>query len=327
MGSGPRWAQITLLGASITALALSVSPAAAKKPPRHTAAKPDLTAKADIAGDPYLFYGQTRSTITITDTVVNHGTGRAGPSLTRVLLEHDGKYRLLADRAVPAIGPGRTDSGEDTVVHANHLPLGAYKVVVCADAKSQEAESDEANNCVKLTNPRYFFVAAASWQGSLSGSLTAVGDGELTERWSSNDASLDFDQYEHGGIFTYLFNGSVTWTDSGIDSAGCTISGAGEDTFHGSTANGQLTVDYLKGDYITGGISEEGGAYYPLTYRGCPDPTSGAAIGPLQRVFWEPEPLGAPIRLPFGSTTLPGSPSSVFQAAWTWNLQRKAPSG
>lgn len=327
MGSGPRWAQIAFLGATFAALALSATPAAAKKPPRRSAAKPDLTPKAEISGDPYLFYGQTHSTITVTDTVVNRGTGRAGPSLTRVFLEHDGKHRLLADRAVPALGPGKTDSGEDTVVRANHFPLGAYKVVVCADAKSQEAESDEGNNCVKLTNPRNLFVAAAGWQGSMSGSQTTVGDGELTERWSSSNASLDFDQYEHGGIFTYLFSGSVVWTDSGIDSAGCSISGAGEDSFHDSAANGQLTVDYLKGEYTTGGIGEEKGPYFDLTYHDCPPdrtPPAPSPIGPLQRVFWEPSPLGNPIGLPFGSKSLPGSPASLFNAAWTWNLQLKA---
>jgi CARDB len=316
--------RLVLTAVLVGALTLIAAPAQARKPPRHPPGKPDLTAKAVVAGDPYLFYGQTHPTVTITDTVVNRGSGRAGPSLTRVLLEHDGKKWVLADRAVPALGPGRSDSGEDIVVPNTRFPLGAYKLFVCADAKHQEAESDE-NNCVKLSTPRYFFVAAASWKGSLSGTFTAVGDGELTERWSSSDASLDFDQYEHGGIFTYLFNGSVTWTDSGQDSSGCQISGAGEDTFHGDAANGQLTVDYLKGEYTTTGFSEEDGAFYDFTYHDCPfltNPPSGT--GPLQRVFWEPEPLGAPIQLPFGSTTLPGSPSKVFTGSWTWNLARTA---
>jgi hypothetical protein len=319
--------RLVLPAVLVAALALIAAPALARKPLRRPPRKPDLAAKAEVAGDPYLLYGQVHPTVTITDTVVNRGSGRAGPTLTRVFIEHDGKTWLLADRAVPALGPGRSSTGEDHVVRPNHFPLGAYKIVVCADAKRQEDESDE-DNCVKLSTPRYFFVAAASWKGSLSGSFTAVGDGELTERWSSTDTSLDFDQYEHGGIFTYLFNGSVTWTDSGHDSSGCQISGAGEDTFHGSAANGQLTVDYLKGDYTTAGFSEESGAFYDLTYHDCPFLTNPpSATAPLQRVFWEPSPLGTPIRLPFGSRMLAGSPSSVFTGTWTWNLTRTAASG
>jgi CARDB len=319
--------RLVLPAVLLAALALIAAPALARKPPRRPPGKPDLTATAKVDGDPYLFYGQVHPTVTITDTVVNHGSGRAGPTLTRVLIEFNGKRWVLADRAVPALAPGKKSTGEDNLVTDTRFPLGPYRIFVCADAKRQEAESDE-DNCVKLSNPRWFFIAAASWKGSLSGSFTAVGDGELTERWSSTDASLDFDQYEQGGIFTYLFNGSVTWTDSGQDSSGCLISGAGEDTFHGNAENGQLNIDYLHGEYMTTGFSEEDGAFYDLTYHDCPfltNPPSGT--GPFQRVFWEPEPLGAPIPLPFGSTTLPGSPSHVFSGAWTWNLTRAAASG
>ncbi|MBS1845601.1 MAG: hypothetical protein JST53_14385 [Actinobacteria bacterium] len=319
--------RVAVVAALAGALALTATPALARKPPRRQAPRPNLTVTAEVEGDPFLFYGQAPQKLTITDTVSNQGAGRAGPTLTKVYLEHDHKLWVLGDRAVAALGAGKTDTGNDTL-HIDRFPLGAYKLIICTDAKKQESETDESDNCVKLSDPRWFFVAAPRWGGSMSGTQTTVGNGELTERWNSTNASLDFDQYEHGGVFTYLFSGSVIWSDSGTDAAGCSISGSGEDSFKDDAANGQLTVNYLKGDYTTTGLSEESGVTFPLSIHDCPSGHSpaGTSTGPFQRVFWEPSPLGTPVPLPFGSTSLPGSPSSLFNVAWTWNLKLKAPS-
>jgi len=78
--------------------------------------------------------------------IKNIGTLEAGASKVRLLL--DGT--LLADKDVPAIGPG----GNVTVTHATTVPPGTHKVRALADfgAPGAVKESNESNNALEASN-------------------------------------------------------------------------------------------------------------------------------------------------------------------------------
>ncbi len=230
--------------------------------------------------------------------------------------------RVLA-AALGLLGPRMSHHGDGSSVGQVNAPLGAFTVEVCVDAKNQVRESNEANNCTTLPTPRSFFVAAETWFGAISGTTPSSPGGTDHESWISNDASLDFDQYDGGGRFSYLFNGTVTWIDDGTSSGtDCTVSGGGSKTYHDDASIGGLTVDYLHGVYLTGGLTEQvDGRFYKIT-TSCPLGGGGTSMGPLEQDFWDPSPNDLPIHLPFGATELPGSPSeTVDEATWTWDLK------
>jgi hypothetical protein len=323
-----RFVAPLLVAALAVAPALGAAPAVASKPakaPKPKSAR--LSAKVLIPGDPYLFFEDTGAGTQVIDTTVNHGPGRAGPSVTKVYLQHGKRRFLLAERTVGSIGPHEGDQGDDEVVSGNHYPLGAYELVVCVGSHGASAKQSEPN-CDPVKAPSHFYIAAASWKGTMYGTQTAVGDGELTEHFGSPDAGLDFDQYEGGGLFTYVFTGSVIWEDNGFDSSGCKITGSGEESFSHDASLGQLNVDYRKGEFF-GGLTYTGPARYPLVFSQCPegDPPPGPASGPLEHVFFEPTLLSGPDKLPWGSTSLPGSPLTVYTTTWKWQLERKGPNG
>jgi hypothetical protein len=319
VGSGgrPRHGAGGLALAALIGFALAAPPALGIG---STARKhePDLVvAGAELKGEPYAFADE-RGAITVEDITKNVGSVRAGPSLTRVYLVHGAKRWLLTQRAVPALGPGREDRDEgSSPIYAPHAyPIGEYTLRICADAKNHVNESDELNNCGRL-RPRRFFIAARSWSGSLGGIET----GGLTDRWQSTNAQLNFDQYESGGVFSYLFSGAVTWTISGTTASGCTVSGTGTKSYESDASIGALKVDYLNANY-TGGLQETGGPFFQVSFSNCPDggtpPPPEAA--PYEPDFWQTS-FGSTIPLPFGTAALPGSPIQFAGATWHWSLQ------
>jgi hypothetical protein len=316
-GSPRQRAGAALALAALIGLTLAASPAVAKKakPLEH---EPDLVVTgAGLRGEPYAFRDE-KGNITVEDVTKNTGSGRAGPSLTRVYLVHGRKQWLLTERAVPALGPGKEDrdEGSSRVFAPHEHPIGEYTLRICADAKNHVDESDELNNCKRM-QPRHFFIAARAWVGSLGGIETAS---TITDRWQSTNAELLFDQYDGGGVFSYLFTGAVTWTISGTVANGCAISGMGTKSYDNDASIGALRVDYLNANY-TGDFQETGGPFFQVTFSNCPDgatpPPPEAA--PYEPDFWLPSPAST-VPLPFGSTALPGSPSQ-FGGTWTWDLQ------
>jgi hypothetical protein len=287
---------------------LGTAPALAKKP------KPNLTVTAaELKGNPYAFWRE-KGTITVEDITKNTGSARAGPTLTRVYLVHGKHQWMLAQRPVPALGPGkehRDESSSDPFA-AHDYPIGAYTLRICADAKHQVNESSE-HNCKRISHPRHFFVIARGWKGSLGGVETR----SLTDRWQSPNAQFTFDQYEGGGIVSYLFSGAVTWTDSGTDAEGCTVSGTGTRTYNEDASIGALSVGYLNEAY-SGGLQDTSGPPFQATFSNCQHPPPPQP-GDYEPAFWLPTVSGK-IPLPFGSTSLPGSPFQGSGATWSWNL-------
>ena len=89
--------------------------------------------------------------INVTSTIKNVGTGSADPSTTRYYLVPSGgtgKIDLKGKPPVPALDPGDTFTGRDTVkVRAETAP-GDYFLQACADTLKVLAEKDENNNCL-----------------------------------------------------------------------------------------------------------------------------------------------------------------------------------
>jgi hypothetical protein len=292
------------------AVFLGADRALAKKPRRK--ANLAVTA-AELKGNPYGFW-EEKGTITVEDITKNTGARRAGPSITRVYLVHGGHHYRLADRPVPALRPGkehRDESSSDPFA-THDYPIGAYRLMICADAKHQVNESSE-HNC-KWMQPRHFFVIPRAWTGSLGGVETR----SITDRWSSPDAQFTFDQYEGGGIVSYVFSGAVTWTNSGTDAEGCTISGSGTRNYSDDASIGALSVDYLNGTY-SGGLQDTSGPPFQVAFSNCrfpPPPQPGV----YEPAFWLPSVSGN-VSLAFGSTSLPGSPFQMAGATYNWNLR------
>jgi subtilase family serine protease len=91
----------------------------------------------------------------VTDTVINQGAGSAGASMTQYYLSTDmtkssGDKLLTGLRSVPALGPGVSSTGTQTVTVPTSTTLGTYYLLACADDPlgGSVAESNQTNNCL-----------------------------------------------------------------------------------------------------------------------------------------------------------------------------------
>jgi hypothetical protein len=89
---------------------------------------------------------------TVSDTVVNYGSGPAMPSSARYYVSADalrdeGDRRLAGVREVPALAPGGVSSGSVVAGVPSDLAVGEYYLLACADDLDTVAEIDESNNC------------------------------------------------------------------------------------------------------------------------------------------------------------------------------------
>ena len=307
----------------VVALAATAPAALAQKHP--AAPRPDLTiedaAITHPAGEqPFVFQNQRNPKISISDRNVNVGRGRAGRSVTKVYLEHGGKRWLLAKRKVGPIAPGAQDFGHDVLVDTMNFPLGAYTAEICADANHANRESTRKPQCARA-GALDFIVAAARWTGSVSGEYDpALGN---VEKWTSSNAELAFSSDEAGGIFEYAFLGTVTWTSSGTDDDGCVWSGSGSQTFTTEDQPiGSFSVDYKHEEYS--GSFALGKQIYQANVA-CPGGGDSMAAAPEAPGIIA-SGLGGPAPLPFGSTSLPGSPThGLLGTTFNWNLRPAAP--
>jgi subtilase family serine protease len=97
--------------------------------------------------------GTVGQKVTLTDTVVNQGSGPAGASSTRYYLSPDavwsaGDVLLTGTRAVVALAPGGMSTGSKPVTVPAATPSGTYYMLACADDLKKVTETDEGNNCV-----------------------------------------------------------------------------------------------------------------------------------------------------------------------------------
>lgn len=108
------------------------------------------TALSDPAGP--VVAGNSASTFTMTDTVVNLGQLAAPATVSRYYLSGDAfksgdDVRVSATRAVPALDPGASSAGMVTLTAPAGCAEGDYFVLACADDTALVVEGNEANNC------------------------------------------------------------------------------------------------------------------------------------------------------------------------------------
>jgi hypothetical protein len=252
--------------------------------------------------------------------------------VTTVYLEHDNRRWRLADRTVPALGAGAKDRGRAIVVREPRLPLGAYTVTICADAKSKVAEANERNNCKQLAD--HFYVIATDWTGKSTGTATLgplfdkgpdPADKSL-ERAHSSDLYYFFEEYRGEGLFSYeLIGAHFTFTDGGIDGEGCTHSGGGTS----ADAGGFLQFRYLEDSYAANAMVPE---FYETHYVCLREGrySEGDIEAPYGAAALDTEIFGGAFprdqRLAFGAFKLAGSSSDPeLGETWTWSLEAAKP--
>lgn len=90
------------------------------------------------------------STISVSVTTKNQGTGRAQPSTTRLYLSDDTVLDafdvMLAEQAVPELEPGALSSASLTITVPVGATLGRHYLIAYADADDLLGESNENNN-------------------------------------------------------------------------------------------------------------------------------------------------------------------------------------
>ena len=108
---------------------------------------PDLTTSS-ISGP---FTALAGTTITVSDTARNSGSGTAGASTTRYFLSTNTVWDaadivLDGERAVPALATGATSTGSVVVTVPADLAAGIYYLMAVADATGVVPEASETNN-------------------------------------------------------------------------------------------------------------------------------------------------------------------------------------
>jgi hypothetical protein len=89
------------------------------------------------------------STINISDTTANNGTGSAASSITRFYLSTDsaiGGDTQLGSRTVPPLSAGSSSSGRTVVTIPVGTAKGNYYIIAEADADKKISELNESNN-------------------------------------------------------------------------------------------------------------------------------------------------------------------------------------
>ncbi len=318
----------------VAALAVAILPALLGFPGTASASgrRPDLVISGGkLRGeDPFVFYGGAHQpSFSLTTVTANRGAA-AGPTVTTVYLEHGGRRWRLADRSVPALGSGAQDRGRPHLVREPRMPLGDYKVVACADAKSAVAEGNERNNCRQIAD--HFYVISTGWDGTVDGSATLgalinsgpiPGDHSL-ESWHSDDVDFFFDEYRGNGRFSYdLIRATVEYRDAGgADTAGCTYSGGGTE----KAAGGTFITDYSSETY-TGIIGMS--TFYEIEVS-CPDLSNLTLEGPheseaLSTTFFGRQ-SARDQSLPFGAFKLTGTNTAPeLGSSWKWSLEAPKP--
>lgn len=313
---------LVVLTLAITAVlaAIPLTPSAtAKAKPR-----PDLiVAKAvrTAGGDEYAFKGKDAALKLrfVTKNVKKTGhdaaaaASRTGIFLVPAHSSDPTPDRLkLGSRQIPALAPGASKTkAASEVVSTAILPLGAYKVLVCADFQHRIKERSETNNCRGAGD---FYVAQESWRGSVTG-IGAANGAARAEKWKTLGAHFDFGTYFGGGVFFYDFFGTVTWDDHGANSGGCTVDGHGEKTFDHVP---ELVLDYNAGTYKSKVHIDR---FYTITITGGGGfPCNSTAPGPANQDI-----LSIPATTPllFDQNQLKGqfSTGSGEGTTWNWDLQ------
>jgi CARDB len=258
-GRSPR-----LIGLLIGALALSAFTAPAGAKAHHP--KPNLIIPATRTSGPDHGFEGDMVTFTFRDHTKNEGQAKARHSITdlELVAKHAGANAIsvpVGSHSVPKLGPGDTARGGGSgTVDTHGLPLGEYELVICADDKNLINESRELDNCTETGDE--FYLGKELWSGSLDGA-GQLGGIPKGEKWNSGDSELVFDDYLGSGVFDYHYEGTVAWTDSGINPSGCEYSGGGSMAFDTTNSTSDIKLDYRRAKYK--GKAEANDTFYTIT--------------------------------------------------------------
>jgi hypothetical protein len=301
----------------------------------HVCPEPDLvvTAAGVSFARPYVFQGHhVRGSFA--DITKNAGKGSADhQSETGLVLApihappHEPSPGGVELRDVPKLLPEKSNSDVTSVRFPADVPLGAYKVYVCADFNHKIKESNEHNNC--KWSGEYFYVIRKQWSGSVSGDAGCCSAAKL-EKWHTVGTSadptsggdLDFKKYLGDGNFRYHFSGTVEYTDHGAGMY-CSYDGGGPHEKHFNNEP-DVELNYLRGKY--GGVVRTGGTFYKITLSGGfpSNPCTGTFPGPVSRDVLKTRPGAENVdSLNYDQTTLKGSFGSSAPEApqWRWDFQ------
>jgi subtilase family serine protease len=123
------------------------------------------------------------TTIVVSDTTTNQGTGGAGASATGYYLSAnallDAADVQIGSRSVPALAAGASNSGSASLVIPSSTPTGTYYVIGVADAANAVAETLENNNTRLLIvriGPDLTITAASAAASAVAGTTVAASD-------------------------------------------------------------------------------------------------------------------------------------------------------
>jgi uncharacterized repeat protein (TIGR01451 family) len=175
-------------------------------------------------------------TMLVTDTTTNIGTLAATASVTRYYLSlntiKDGTdVRFSASRAVGALNPGSSISGQASVKAAPGTASGVYYLLACADDTSLVKELEETNNCrtsqttVQLTGPDLHVPSVATSSTAIVGTAFTVQETTANQGSGAAAASvtryyLSLDQIRNGADKLLTGTRAVPMLAAGQASAG-----------------------------------------------------------------------------------------------------------
>jgi hypothetical protein len=327
--SAKRWTRIKRPGVVVLALAMAgafsvvgLAPSAiGEENQKKPKLRPNLVvADAHAGGSKYTLLNLD-ATLSFKDVTMNkgHATARHSQTAMYAVPMFAGRHPNpleVASRSVPKLHPHNADRGSASdTTDPDLFPTGAYKLVICADARNVVRESNE-HNCVPTG--RKFYVIAEDYQGSLNGDGGGGGAANL-EQWQSAVAHLSFGKYLGDGVFRYDFDGQINWTDAGTGSGGCTWSGGSGRS--SATWEGGIRLNYADAKY-NGTVEAPDDFSYPISISGG-FPCGGTADGPLY-----PDFLTIPRRpLVFGQDELKGkfAEPGPESPTWEWDFSRSVP--
>jgi CARDB len=293
---------------------LFAQPASARKRPNL-----DVIHAEGSSSPRYVFPGVS-ARFSFEDVTKNKGDAPARRSVTAYFLnpEFGGRHSYeVASRKIPRLSPGDSDRGHASEsIDTAELPLGTYELQACADATDRVRESRE-HNC--QSTGKEFYVVKDDWTGSASG-VGGVGSAAKAERWhSSGVAHLGFDKYLGDGVFRYAFSGVVQWTDNGINTIGCHLSGSGTQPVDEDNSGPGIKLKY--GDGIYQGTESVYKRFYKIYFTGinmfgedCTQAVDGPANPDFLQIHRE--------SLLFDQDELKGSsPGDTPGGIWRWDFQ------
>jgi hypothetical protein len=249
--------------------------------------------------------------------IKNIGTKAAAASNASIFVKRDGGWWHLHGGRLPRIPAGQARNIKlsfEKTFGPSAWAFGKYPLRICADTFHEIAESNEGNNCRKLTATPLYTIP-----GTFDG--TVSGDSSPPEAWGGS-IHLDLTEYGVGpteGQFFYTVDqqSELLYVDQG-SYFDCTVSGKGHiSPLHNENLGDTLEMDFRTGKYdLYDRLPFASTFPYPVNVT-CPDIEPGVFPGPLVTDEW--------VRSDVTTFTNPGFTALagqwiVIDISYSWNL-------